>query len=275
MGKTPPTRLKKLTKEIESLTDLLSNMEEEEETGAASKRRFVKSAGDLILELSRQRERLSPVRFGSIDVTLGNPKSIAKFFTFNFINQPRKPLEEVVGERFYGAGVYAIYYVGRDVEAYRPLSKTETPIYVGKADPAEAYAETTEEQGDALYKRLKEHARNIEKTNLSLEDFTCRHVAIQSGMQAAVEHFMISFFKPIWNKEMKVCFGIGKHGDSAKTRGNKRSPWDTMHPGRKWAEDTSEDQKSRERVEGEIRFHFDANPPIPDLDSLRRSLSLG
>ena len=30
---------------------------------------------------------------------------------------------------------------------------------------------------------------------------------------------------------------MSKHGDSAKTRANKRSPWDVVHPGRAWALD--------------------------------------
>jgi hypothetical protein len=37
-------------------------------------------------------------------------------------------------------------------------------------------------------------------------------------MQAAVESFMIQLFKPIWNKEIKVCYGIGKHGNQAGER---------------------------------------------------------
>ena len=32
---------------------------------------------------------------------------------------------------------------------------------------------------------------------------------------------------------------MSKHGDSAKTRANKRSPWDVVHPGRLWALDES------------------------------------
>jgi hypothetical protein len=46
---------------------------------------------------------------------------------------------------------------------------------------------------------------------------------------------LINGFHPIWNDEVGICFGIGKHGDSADTRRNTRSPWDTLHPGRKWA----------------------------------------
>ncbi len=38
-----------------------------------------------------------------------------------------------------------------------------------------------------------------------------------------------------WNSEVGICYGFGKHGDSAETRSNTRSPWDTLHPGRKWA----------------------------------------
>ncbi|MCH7885481.1 MAG: Eco29kI family restriction endonuclease, partial [Planctomycetes bacterium] len=37
-------------------------------------------------------------------------------------------------DRFPGAGVYALYYNG-NFPAYAPIKGTETPIYVGKADP--------------------------------------------------------------------------------------------------------------------------------------------
>ena len=267
--------LKDLTMEISGLAGRLQEVDAATPTSKATKRKFLKDAEQLMAALATARERLSPVKFGTIDITLGNPKSIAKFFTFNLVNSARLPLPEVLDKRFYGAGVYAIYYEGSDVKAYEKLSGTETPIYVGKADPAEPYAETTEGQGEALYKRLKEHAKNIGKTDLEPCDFTCRYAAIQSGMQSAVEHFMIRFYQPIWNKEIKVCYGIGKHGDSAKTRANKRSPWDTMHPGRKWAVDTKEDQKSRAEVEEEIRKHLEKHPPIADMDALRKNLALG
>jgi hypothetical protein len=94
-------------------------------------------------------------------------------------------------------------------------------------------------------------------------------------MQAAVEHFMIQFYRPIWIKEIGVCFGIGKHGDNPNTRANKRSPWDTLHPGRTWAEKTKEDQKSREKVEQDILNHFARCPPILDEEELRRKLVTG
>lgn len=236
--------------------------------------RFVGEAGSLIGELHGVRELISPVRFGAIGITLGRSDSIAKFFAFSFTNQDKRPLDKLVAAPFYGAGVYAIYYHGTAENAYLPLSGSETPIYVGKADPKNPQAETVEEQGQALYSRLKEHAKSIEKANLPLADFFYRAAPIQTGMQTAVEDFMIRLFRPIWNKEIKICFGIGKHGDSATTRANKRSPWDTMHPGRKWAAATAADQMSRKQIEDKIAHHLTSHPPIPDKARLFKLLSL-
>lgn len=236
---------------------------------------FVDAAGKLMVELREARERISPVRIGTIGITLGRSDSIAKFFAFSFVNQDKRDLAELMDSPFYGSGVYAIYYHGKACKVYRPLSGTETPIYVGKADPGISDAETVEDQGQALYLRLKEHAKNIAKTDVALGDFRYRYATIQSGMQAAVEDFMIRLFKPIWNKEVKICYGIGKHGDSATTRANKRSPWDTMHPGRKWAVATTADQMKRTEIEANIRKHFQRHAVIPDKDKLFKLLSLG
>lgn len=144
--------LKELSAELAKLKARIADIDPALEASPAMRRRFVDRAGELAVALNAARELLSPVIVGKIDVTLGNPKSIAKFFTFNFISQPRLPLAAVVERRFYGAGVYAIYYEGKGEKAYQPLSGTETPIYVGKADPDEAYAETTEKQGEVLGK---------------------------------------------------------------------------------------------------------------------------
>ncbi len=237
-------------------------------------KRFVAESGALFNELRHVREQISPVRFGAIGITLGRSDSIAKFFSFSFTNQKKRVLERLVDSPFYGAGVYAIYYHGETEKAYLPLSCSETPIYVGKADPKNPQAETVEEQGQALYSRLKQHSNSMLKANLPLADFYYRAAPIQTGMQSAVEDFMIRLFRPIWNKEIKICFGIGKHGDSANTRANRRSPWDTMHPGRKWAADTKVDQKNRAEIEANIADHFKNHPVIANKDKLFKLLSL-
>jgi hypothetical protein len=215
---------------------------------------------------------LSQAVAGRIQISLGRSDSIAKFFAFNFIFQPWRTLESLSTEPFMGSGVYGIYYVGTSETAYAAISQTETPIYIGKADPVKDYAETTLAQGPALHFRLKEHAKSIGKGGLVLSDFRFRCATIQSGMQSAVEDFLIRLFHPIWNKEVKVCYGIGKHGDSSATRRNKRSPWDTMHPGRAWALTTSEDQIAREQIVLNILEHFTKCPPFETRAALEAAL---
>lgn len=265
--------LAEVLRQIAELRRLLGAIQSTGNSGVLV-RKFVEQAGELVAELQKARETLSPARLGVISITLGRSDSIAKFFAFSFVNQEKRELKELFDAPFFGSGVYAVYYHGSSETAYLPLSGTETPIYVGKADPESRHAETAEAQGQAVFRRLKEHAKNIKKTTLNLDDFRFRYAAIQTGMQAAVEEFMIHLFRPIWNKEMKICFGIGKHGDNATTRANKRSPWDTMHPGREWAVDTIDDQMKRCEIEARITAHFAAHPVIPDRDALYKLLAL-
>jgi hypothetical protein len=209
------------------------------------------------------------------EITLGRPDGIARFFAFCFANRPKLPLADLTQNRNLGSGIYAIYYHGAAIAAYRPIAASETPIYVGKADPKDPFAATPQAQGTALHDRLKEHTRSIARTgNLKLSDFHYRAAPVQSGMQAAVEAFMIQLFRPIWNKEVRVCYGIGKHGDSHETRRNKRSPWDTMHPGRTWADQTAEDQRSRAEIETSIAAHLATHPIFKTLPQLMAHLAI-
>lgn len=202
-----------------------------------------------------------------------NPYYMGRFTAAALLIQPRHPLAEV--ERFYGAGVYALYYNG-NFFAYEKISGKETPLYAGKADPKVSHAENPTEQGDSLSRRINEHRKSIQLVSgeggISLEDFEVRYLVTASGFQVTAENFLINYFKPIWNKETKICFGIGKHGDDANTRKNKKSPWDTLHPGRKWAL-ASEELKTPEEIAADISDHLDAFPPIQNVDF--KSLLLG
>lgn len=218
-------------------------------------------------------EALSPAKLEKVQITLGRSDSIARYFTFLFANRPRMEISKLDANPFYGSGVYAIYYTGNFEPAYEKLRGTETPIYVGKADPKDPYAESTFTQGMALHSRLREHLKSLNSAALNPAAFEYRYATIQSGLQASVEEYLIRLFSPIWNKEVKICFGIGKHGDSAKTRGNKRSPWDTMHPGREWAKHTIEDQNSRYIVEQKIAAHLKAIPPFRNKEELLSRLT--
>lgn len=184
------------------------------------------------------------------------------------VAQSRLPLSNI--KPFYGSGVYAIYYIG-NFPFYVPLSKSETPIYVGQAAPNISNAKTPLEQGDKLSSRLIEHFKNISKakTTLSVADFEYRALVVQSGWETAAEDYLIHLFHPIWNSETQLVFGLGKHGDAAKTRANRRSPWDTMHPGRIWAADSSlSDAKNSPLINSQLTQHFVDHPVFTHLDSL-------
>jgi hypothetical protein len=175
-----------------------------------------------------------------------DPKTVGRMVSIALIAQPLVPLADV--QPVYGSGVYAIYYRGTH-PLYMAISGSETPIYVGKADPANDDASTTREQGAKLTARLSEHAGTIATAEayaaklpahlsaLCLADFVCRRLVCATNAQLVAEKHLIRTFWPIWNSETKACWGMSKHGDAATTRANKRSPWDVVHPGRLWALD--------------------------------------
>ncbi|TLX16053.1 Eco29kI family restriction endonuclease [Rhizobium sp. MHM7A] len=184
-----------------------------------------------------------------------DPKFQAVVLALRFIQEERHPLSDLTP--FYGSGVYALYYTG-PLLPYAPIAGSETPIYVGKADP-DIVSVKPIEQGIRLYTRLVEHLRNIEKVGLYPKHFEYRYLPLGDGTQVSVEKVLIDFFKPVWNNEGGCLSGFGKHGDSASTRANKRSSWDILHPGRTWAE-KSEPKRSHNEVLSDVAEHFALNP---------------
>lgn len=187
-----------------------------------------------------------------------HPDVLGSWIAQTMLEQPRHPMNRI--PLFYGAGVYALYYRGSH-PAYPQISGRNTPIYVGKADPLTTAAGTPLEQGTGLTKRLHEHAKSISRaSNLDVGDFDCRFLVVTSGQQTSSEEHLLEYFQPVWNKLIK---GFGKHGDSAKTRKNARSQWDTLHPGRGWADepDNTPNTQSVEQLIERIRAHFAAHPP--------------
>lgn len=100
---------------------------------------------------------------------------------------------------------------------------------------------------------------------LRLEDFEARRLVCATNAQLVAEKHLIAMFRPIWNNEIGICWGISKHGDAATTRANKRSPWDVVHPGRAWAMAESLDDKATPaEIEHGIADHFEQKPPYRD-----------
>lgn len=216
---------------------------------------------------------LDPVKMPGAFFDPSDPRLFGTFAAVALIGQDRVPLSGIAGTKFYGSGIYAIYYNGQ-IPLYAPISSTETPIYVGKADPSSGAAKTPKDQGTTLAGRLDEHRKNIERAeNLDIGDFECRHLVVASGWQAAAESALIALFRPLWNKETRILLGFGKHGDSGDTRRNKRSPWDVLHPGREWAQTGQvEDAKTPAQIDGEVWAHFARHPPIPNLQHVLHDL---
>ena len=268
----PPSRakLELLAAQLKSLSEAIGG----EATGGLSAQRVNRvrhTITEAYEQLRRVTEHLDPIKQPDLVFDPSNPSVLGRLIAIAMIAQPRTALGHV--ERFYGSGVYALYYSG-DFEGYAALSGKEHPIYVGKADPRDPTSRTAMDQGDRLSRRLGDHRKNIGKatTTLRLDDFDCRTLVVQSGWQTSTEDYLIHLFKPIWNNEIDICYGFGKHGDDPTTRANLRSPWDTLHPGRDWAhrDPNMQDARPCRRILSDISKHFTVNPPFETTDMILR-----
>ena len=136
-------------------------------------------------------------------------------------------------EQFTGAGVYTLHYVG-SFNAYAGMGDKE-PIYVGKADlPGKRRGQAAAKRTHAaLYRRLSKHAESIDSAkNLNLDDFLCRWLILDSVWIELTEQVLITGYQPVWNT---VVDGFGNNDPGRGRWNQRRSQWDTLHPGRRWA----------------------------------------
>ena len=267
---TASGKFEKLAAQLKTLSETLAK--EEASNLPANRVKLVhKTINQAYEKLRKVMEDLDPIKHPGFVFDPSNPSVAGRIAGITMIAQPRKPIANV--ERFYGSGVYAIYYQG-DFQPYAAISKREHPIYVGKADPSGRDSKTAKEQGDKLAGRLNEHRKNIAKadTTLRVEDFEYRALVVQTGWQGAAEDYLINLFKPIWNNEVKICYGFGKHGDDPKTRTNQRSPWDTLHPGRSWAhrDPSMKDARAEKRIVEDIAAHLAKYTPLGSINEILR-----
>ncbi|MEX3644002.1 Eco29kI family restriction endonuclease [Mycolicibacterium porcinum] len=231
---------------------------------AVKGRRVSPEQRDSLVEKSRELKRaldasVYPHPLPSAVFDPSNTRLFGRFAAIALAAQDRVALADV--EHVYGSGVYALYYTGNFAQ-YGAVSKTQTPLYVGKAQPSEG-AVLTVEQGTALTSRLLEHRRSITyANNLDVSDFECRYLVIAAGWETPAELELIRYFCPLWNEGIGPVHGLGKHGDSPTTRANGRSPWDTLHPGRPWAANTKQDQMTPAAIKAAIAAHLAAHKPV-------------
>ncbi|QKF06884.1 Eco29kI family restriction endonuclease [Berryella wangjianweii] len=159
-------------------------------------------------------------------------------------------------ERFEGAGVYAIYYLGGFL-AYRPTAECNRvvlnyPIYVGKASSKGARKgafDAAEPSGAPLYNRLRQHSRSIEQAvNLDISDLFCKYLVVDDLWVALGESLLIARHAPIWNVLVE---GFGNHDPGSGRHAGMRPKWDTLHPGRLWADQLRPNAMSAQQIHDE------------------------
>lgn len=151
------------------------------------------------------------------------------------------PLADI--ERFYGDGVYALFYCG-DFPAYAELSSINRndpgtfPIYIGKAGPKtltgselDTSAVDTPLAGSRLYDRVAgDHRKSIElAVNLDVADFYCRMLVLNAVWVPLTESALIARYVPVWNS---IVSGFGNHAPGKGRAAGRISRWDILHPGR-------------------------------------------
>jgi len=270
VAKQQPERaaILELRKQLALLRDQFSLI-----TQVGLRNRVLADLSQLQADLEEAYGKLNPIKLPGKSFDPLNPDTAGRMVALALMAQAKTPLGRIA--KTYGSGVYAIYYQGEH-PAYRAITGSETPIYVGKADPSQPGASTSREQGPQLYNRLVEHRKQIRIAGaygvqnnlphpLRVEDFTCRRLVCATNAQLSAERHLINVFKPVWNSDVKICWGISKHGDSSKTRSNKRSPWDVIHPGRLWALASELVDSSRpEEILAKLEGHFSNHPPFKD-----------
>jgi hypothetical protein len=171
----------------------------------------------------------------------------------------QNPLQSLpISTAFTGAGVYLVYYAG-DFEPYRTISGTDIPIYVGKAIPrggrrGRAALRQIEHSNDpSLFNRLRDHSQSIDAVeNLQLSDFRCRYLVVTQIWIGVAESLLIEKFNPVWNAAVD---GFGLHHPGTTRFSQRRSDWDSLHPGRPWAPKMQEG-KPVEQILSAVRNHF-------------------
>ena len=152
--------------------------------------------------------------------------------------------------------MYALFYSG-DFSDYKVIFQKypEIPIYVGKAVlPGWRQARgAVNENATALYTRLREHTKSIEAvSNLDIKDFTCKFMVLaghQNDLIGTVEAALTRKYSPLWNSYID---GFGNHDPGKGRYEQAQSEWDTLHPGRGWAERLRGATQDKNRIKDKI-----------------------
>ncbi len=196
--------------------------------------------------------------------------NLARSIEMELLRRDCDPLGSV--DHIKGAGVYVIYYVG-DFPAYAPIAEEnrngafKQPIYVGKAIPKGGRKGGLTKDasiGRALADRLRQHATSVdESSNLALTDFFVRHLIVDDIWIPLGENMLIESFMPVWNRAID---GFGNKDPGRRRATQYRSPWDVLHPGRKFAEKLADGELTAKFLNERIADYL-AGRPLAKLPS--------
>jgi len=182
----------------------------------------------------------------------------------------RAPIQLANAEAVQGAGIYVIYYCGT-FTPYARIRVTGQPIYVGKAIPKggrKGGLGADASRGRAMADRIAQHARSIDEvSNLDLEHFQVRYLMVDDIWIPLGENMLIEQFKPVWNRAID---GFGNKDPGRRRATQYKSPWDVLHPGRKFAEKLADGGLSPAFLEERVEDYFAGRP----LKSLPKAVQL-
>src|SRR5712692_4564771 len=105
-----PGKLEQLAVQLKELSETLAKEEASSQLPAISAKRVRKAISEAYDKLRKVMEDLDPIKHPGFVFDPSNPNVAGRIVGITMIAQNRKPLASV--ERFYGSGVYAIYYNG-------------------------------------------------------------------------------------------------------------------------------------------------------------------
>ena len=119
-----PEKLEQLAEQLKTLSETLAT-EEASDLSAHRVKRIRQTIAEAYDKLRKVVEDLDPIKHPGFVFEPSNPNIAGRIIGITLIAQPRKPLTAI--DKFYGSGVYALYYNG-DFHSYRGISKKEHPM---------------------------------------------------------------------------------------------------------------------------------------------------
>ena len=127
----PPEKVQRLAEELKKISDSLAS-EQTSQLTPSHARRVRKTISEAYENLRKVMADLDPVKHPGFVFDPSNPNVVGRLVGITMVAQDRKPLAAV--ERFYGSGIYAIFYNG-DFRSYKRCRRKSTRYTPARPTP--------------------------------------------------------------------------------------------------------------------------------------------